>query len=114
VKKKTRSADAVVQRHIAAIESNVLAHHAAIVAHCAVTQYDDGDARKPGWVTIKTFGSAWQVEAKDPDTCLALRVVQASLDDALGLMNLLLESEEAPWEPDTWLQQQAAKNRKKG
>ena len=113
VKKKVKSADAPAQRHIAAIESNVLASHAAIVAHCAVTQYDDGDPRKPGWFTVKTFGSAWQVEAKDPDTCMTLRVVQASLDDALGLMNLLLESEEAPWEVDTWLQQQASKLKKK-
>jgi len=114
VKKKKKPADAVVQKHLAAVESNVLRDHAAIVAHCSVTQYDDGDPRKPGWITVKTFGSVWQLEAKDPDECLTLRVVQPSLDDALGLLNLLLESEDAPWEPDPWLAQQAAKNRKKG
>lgn len=114
MKKKVKNSDAAPVKHLAAIESNVMAQHMGIVNHCAVTQYDDGDVRKPGWITVKTLGSAWQVEAKDPDTCLTLRVIQASLDDALGLLNLLLESEEAPWESDPWLLQQSAKNRKKG
>jgi hypothetical protein len=96
------------------MESNLLAAHMGIVGHCAVTRYDDGDPRKVGWIVIKTLGSAWQIEAKDPDTCCTLRVVQANLDDALGLINLMLESDEAPWEPDTWLQQAAAKGKKKG
>jgi hypothetical protein len=113
MKKKTKSAESAKLPHLAAVETNLLANHMGIVNHCAVTRYDDGDERKPGWISVKTFGSAWQVEAKDPDTCCSMRVVQPSLDDALALLNLLLESEEAPWEPDTWLQQQAAKSKKK-
>jgi len=77
-----------------------------LVAHCADIKYDDGQARQPGWITIKTMGSAWVVECKDPDTTAVLRVVQATLDDALALASVLLESEEAPWEQDKWLQQQ--------
>lgn len=113
VKKKQPPSNTGGQKHLASVESNILAQCHALVKHCAVTQYDDGEPRRPGWLTIKTFGSAWQVEAKDPDSCLSLRVVENSLDEALQLLALLLESEEAPWELDTWLQQQAMKNRKK-
>lgn len=113
VKKKTKAADVGDAKHLAAIETELLSSLMGIVSHCAITRYDDGDQRKPGWITIKTLGSAWQIEAKDPDTCCSLRVVNAKLDDALTLLDVLLESEEAPWEPDTWLQQAAAKLRKK-
>lgn len=113
VKKRTAPTNREGVKHLAAVESNVFSQLAGLVKHCAVTQYDDGDPRKPGWITIKTFGAAWQVECKDPDSCLSLRVVENSLDEALMLLNLLLESEEAPWERDLWLEQQAAKARKK-
>lgn len=113
VKKKQRTAEQAQLPHLAAVETNVLSGFMGIVNHCSITRYDDGDPRKVGWVTLKTYGSAWQLEAKDPDTCCRLTVVEASLDDALGLLNLLLESDEAPWEPDQWLQQQAVKSRKK-
>lgn len=101
------------QKHLAPLESNVMGGHHPLVQHMAVTQYDDGEPRKPGWITVKTFGSSWQIECKDPDACVSLRVVASTLDEALTLASLLLESEEAPWEPDMWLQQQASKNRKK-
>lgn len=113
MKKKNAPANASGQKHLASIESNVLAQCHALVRHCAITAYDDGDPRKPGWITIKTFGAAWQVEAKDPDSCMSIRVVENSLDEALMLLNLLVESDEAPWEADQWLQQQASKARKK-
>lgn len=113
MKRRTPPANSTGQKHLASIESNVLSQCHALIKHCAVTQYDDGEPRKPGWITIKTFGSAWQIEAKDPDSCLCLRVVENSLDEALALLTLLLESEEAPWEQDTWLMQQASKGRKK-
>lgn len=113
MKRRTAPSNASGQKHLASVETNILTQCHAIVRHCAVTQYDDGEPRKPGWITVKTFGSAWQIEAKDPDSCLALRVVENSLDEALALLTLLLESDEAPWEVDTWLQQQAAKGRKK-
>lgn len=113
MKKKTPPTNAGGQKHLAAVESNILAQCMALVKHCAIVQYDDGTPRKPGWVTIKTFGSAWQIEAKDPDSCLSLRVIENSLDEALQLLALLLESDEAPWEVDSWLQQQAMKLKKK-
>lgn len=98
--------------HIAAIESALLGAHHSIVKHCCITRYDDGSPRVPGWVSIKTIGGVWQVEAKDPDTCQFLRVQQPSLDDALTLMALLLDSEDAPWEHDPWAARQKGPKRK--
>jgi len=99
--------------NLAAVESNVFGKLMGLVAHCADIKYDDGQARQPGWITLKTMGSAWVVECKDPDTTAVLRVVQATLDDALALASVLLESEEAPWEQDKWLQQQKATTARK-
>ena len=106
--KKKRQGDAAAPKvkHLAALESNVLSRFLPIIEHCAVCQYEDGSPRKTGWVTIKTMGSSWVLEAKDPDSCSRLTVVQTTLDDALALLSITLESEEAPWEPDPWLKKQ--------
>jgi len=113
MKRKRQAADAPAGKHVAPLESSILSKHHSLVAHMAVVQYDDGGARVPGWISIKTIGAAWQIEIKDPDTLQLLRVVQATLDDALTLAALLLDSEDAPWEPDTWAQQRAKTARPK-
>lgn len=91
-------------RHLAAVETNLLQPCPAIVAHCAVTRYDDGDARRPGWIMVKTQGAMWSVTAKDPDAGASITATGQTLDDALALLDLLLGAEEAPWEPDVYLQ----------
>ena len=113
--KRKRQADAArpAARHLAPLESVVLGKFQQILNHCAVLQYDDNEPRKPGWVTLKTMGSSWVLEFKDPDSCSRLVVVAADLDDALALAQVLLESEEAPWEPDPWLKQQDARGKAK-
>lgn len=100
-------------QHLASCESVLFSKLHPLVAHCCCTKYDDDTARKPGWWTVKTMGSAWVVEVKDPDTCSRLVVVQQTLDDALALASVLLESDEAPWEPDPWLKANEAKQNKK-
>lgn len=99
--------------HLAAVDSDLMARLLPVVQHCSHVQYEDGSPRKPGWITIKTMGSAWVVEAKDPDSCSRLTVVQQTLDEALVLISLLLESDEAPWEQDPWLRASEAKGKKK-
>ena len=114
VKRKRQSDAAVgVSKHLAPLESTVLGHFQQIINHCAVTQYDDGEPRKAGWLTLKTMGSSWVLEFKDPDSCSRLVVVATTLDDGLALAQTLLESEEAPWEPDPWLKSQETKSKKK-
>lgn len=98
-------------KHLAPMESKVLTSFDQVIAHCAVVRYDDGDPRKPGWIVLKTLGSAWVLEAKDPDTCSRMTASAGTLDDALTLMDLLLGSEQAPWEPDQWLRQSQSRKR---
>lgn len=111
-KKKKPEGGASTHTHLAALETVLLGGHHSIVKHCAVTRYDDGDPRQPGWITLKTLGGVWQIEAKDPDTCQFLRVQQPSLDDAITLLALLLDSDEAPWEHDPWAARQKSTKKK--
>lgn len=80
-----------------------------LVKHCCVTKYDDGEPRKAGWFTVKTMGAAWVVQVKDPDAALSFSATSQTLDDALQLADLLLGSDEAPWEPDPWLKREKGK-----
>lgn len=89
--------------HLAAVETNLFHKLPAVVAHCAVTRYDDGEVRKPGWVIIKTQGAMWVATAKDPDACAQIVATGQTLDDAIALLDLLLGAHDAPWEPDPYL-----------
>lgn len=95
--------------HLAAMESDILSKLPELVKHAAITKYDDGEPRKTGWWTVKTMGSAWVVQVKDPDAALSFSVMAQSLDDALQLADLMLASDEAPWEPDPFLKAQRSK-----
>jgi len=111
-KKNPVSQSADGPEHLAAVESELFSKLHPLVAHCAVVRYEDGDARKPGWITIKTLGSAWVVQVKDPDSAASFQATAASLDDALALASLMLEADQTPWEPDPWLlSQQKAKKK---
>lgn len=97
--------------HLAPVESNVLDRFPSLVAHCAVTAYDDGTPRKTGWWTVKTMGTTWVVQVKDPDGCVSLSATGPTLDDALTLADLLVGTDDAPWESDPFLQRTGTKKR---
>ena len=109
MKKKNVAASSGGAKHLAPVESDIMAQLMPLVEHCCLTQYDDGDAREPGWLTIKTQGSAWVVQVKDPDSGTSFSSVAETLDKALETAALLLGTDEAPWTPDQWLM----KNKKK-
>ena len=104
---KRRSLDSpdgtVRPEHLAEQGSKVLSVLPALIQHCSVTRYEDASPRRPGWVTISTLGASWCVKVKDPDACAQLSCMSVSLDDALVLADLLLSSDDAPWEPDPFL-----------
>lgn len=84
-----------------------------LVSHCCQTSYEDGSARSPGWMTIRSRGQTWEVVVKDPDGAASLTATGKSLDDALSLANELVGAENAPWEVDAWLSSKKPKTRKK-
>lgn len=108
---KKRASEAKAGAHSAAVETEVLKDLLPLVEHCCMRQYDDGTPREPGWFTVKVQGAAWIVQVKDPDTCCSFNSVADRLDNAFQTAALMLASEEAPWEPDTFLK--AMKARKK-
>lgn len=89
--------------HLAPVESTVFSKLHPLVKHCAVTKYDDGEARTPGTVQIRTHGSSWTVQVVDIDGEAFFVAIGPTLDDALALASMLLESESAPWEVARWL-----------
>lgn len=99
-------------KHLAAMETTHFSQLMALVEHCALRQYDDGEPRDPGWVTIKTQGAAWVVQVKDPDGACSFSAVAETLDKALETATLLLACDEAPWEPDRFLATARSKNKK--
>lgn len=113
MKKKVSKAAMGDAKHLAPVETALFKDMMSLIEHCCVRKYDDGDAREPGWITIKTQGAAWVVQIKDPDACCSFSAVGETLDKALETAALMLSCEEAPWEPDSWLTAAAAKKRKK-
>jgi len=97
----------------ASATSKLLESVSSIVKHLTVRQYDDGSLRTPGTLLVKTVGSMWQLTAKDPDSCQQLIVLAATCDDALLMLSMLLEADDAPWEPDPWAKPQGAKKTRK-
>lgn len=113
MKKRQTKAAMGDANHLAPMESERFRDLLALVEHMAVRKYDDGDPRETGWVTLKTQGAAWAVQVKDPDACCSFTCVGETLDKALETAALLLSCDEAPWEPDTFLQAAAARKKRK-
>src|ERR1700730_9826672 len=105
VKKVTLSGTAgrALSEFLASKDSKLLAKLPNLLLHITVTAYEDGSARKPGWVTIKIMGSNWVAQVKDPDACAQLQVMGPDLDDVLKALDVLLAADGAPWEPDPFL-----------
>lgn len=97
--------------HLAALESKLFGSLLNVVKHCAINRYDDGTPRTPGCWILRCDGANWKLILKEPDGALQLSVVASTIDDAFALAELLLGSEEAPWEPDRNARQPAPKKR---
>jgi len=110
VKKPNMGKGASDARHLAAMETALFAQHLPVLEHMAVVRYDDGDARQPGWIRLGTLGSAWTMDVKDPQSEMAFRLVDQSVDTLWNTAALLLGCEEAPWVRDPYL---APKGRQK-
>lgn len=113
MKKKQAKTLGSDQKTLAPVESDVFHQLLPLIEHCCVRKYEDGDPRDPGWITIKTQGSAWVVQVKDPDGACSFSAVGETLDKALQTAALFLSSDEAPWEPDRFLQAQQTRSKKK-
>jgi len=85
----------------------------ALRAFLTETAYDDNTPRTPGYVTVRNRVTTFEVTVYDPDSGTRLAARGPDLDTALSLVEKLLTTDEAPWEPDNWLQSQLGKKSKK-
>jgi len=85
----------------------------SLIAHLALTKYDDGSPRTPGKVKIEVKGALWQISLEDLDTASVLRVSAPTFHEMMQQANLLLESTDTLWEPAHWLQKPEPKKRRK-
>jgi len=112
VKKKAGPTSPSGERHLAAVETALLANLMPLVEHMAVTRYDDGDPRVTGWLRLGTLGAAWTLDVKDPDTEMSFRLVDSGLDRVLENASLLLACDEAPWSADPYLKRKGPPKKK--
>lgn len=98
-------------KHLAPIDTKLLASFPNLILFTSVVRYDDGDPRTPGWFQVKTDGSAWKVILKEPDTLSQMTLLGNTLDDAFTLAEMYAASDDAPWEPDLWARKNATKKK---
>jgi len=77
------------------------------------TSYDDGSPRQPGYFTFRNRTTTFEVTAYDVDAGLRLACRGEKIDDAFALLEQLLGVEDAPWEVDNYLMEQAKRRAKK-
>lgn len=97
----------------ASSQTKLLAGLPHLVEHLNARQYDDGAMRQTGRLFVDCVGSMWRAVAKDTDTGMQLTVFMPSVDDALLQLELLLGSDEAPWEPDAYAKTMTPRKGKK-
>lgn len=85
----------------------------AIREFITATEYEDKTPRTPGYITVRNRVTTFEVTMYDPDSGSRLSARAPTLDAALALVEQLLGVEDAPWEPDTYLQKLIAQNGKK-
>jgi len=78
----------------------------AVREFISATSYDDGSPRTPGYITVRNRVTTYEVTVYDPDSGSRLSGRAPGLDEALMLVEKLLGVEDAPWEPDGYLQKQ--------
>jgi len=92
------------EQHLAAMENDYWSPKLfPLVAFLARTRYDDGEARKPGEMRLKTKGPSWECQLIDHDWRAHVRLVASAFDDVLAMTCLGLETESLPWEIADWL-----------
>ena len=112
VKKRVAAGEKAAARHLASLSSERFEQWAALIEHCALLQYDEGDPRKPGKFFVEVQGMGWKVTVKDPDTATQFSVVAPTIGSALDAASLLLACDDAPWEPDVWAIERTKKSKK--
>lgn len=85
----------------------------ALVAHCSMVKYPDGEPRMPGRFAVFVDGAEWCVRVSDPDSLMSFTAKAPSVSDALLLAELWYTGDKCPWAPDSYMRELAARKKKK-
>jgi hypothetical protein len=99
--KKVKLTERSSVKHLAAMETEVFGAYLAVLEALALLQYDDGSPRQPGYLGVWTNGATWFARFNDKDADASLTAEGRTLDEALGVLALLLGADDAPWEPNS-------------
>lgn len=99
-------------KHLAALESEMMRDHMAVLEALAMMQYADGTPRKAGFLGVFTDGDQWCVFLKDNTGQCKLPARGRTWDEMMDALQILLESEDAPWEPDDLAERKKERRRK--
>lgn len=94
------AADKPVPCHRAPMETLLFQKLPNVMAHLAINRLDDGTPRRPGSVIVMSSGSGYRLIAKEPDEGLELEAYGETIDDAFALLELLLGTDDCPWQPE--------------
>lgn len=84
-----------------------------VMEFLTATAYADGLQRTPGYYTVRNRLVEFEATLYDPDGGVRLVVRHREYDRMWFAVEALLGAEDAPWEPDRYLMEQAAKKPKK-
>lgn len=111
MKRRSVAADGLPVVPAIGMASTILAKLPHLREFLTATAYDDGTARRPGYLWLSNKGSVLEVVLFDPDACARMPVTAVTFDDVLLAAEKLLGVEEAPWQQDSYLAERMAKKR---
>lgn len=77
------------------------------------THYEDGTAKGKTRLQVERVGNQIQLVLKDADSGLCVTVRHESVQDGIMTLELLLGSDECPWQLDPWPMRTGTKKKKK-
>lgn len=98
--KRVKVADRASVKHLAALETELFREHMPIVECLALLQYSDGSPRQTGFFGVYLDGATWVAFVKDKTGDAILKGTGRTLDEAVGVLSLMLGADDAPWEHD--------------
>jgi len=97
--KRVKVADRASVRHLAALETEMFKEHLAVLEVLALLQYADGTPREPGYLGMWCQGATWVLRVQDKTGDAQMTAEGRSPEEAWDTLQLLLGSENPPWEP---------------
>jgi len=113
IKKRDVSGGAGVPVTPLVVECMLLKKYMAVAEFLALTSYDDGSERVPGYAWLSNRGHAYELTLFDPDGCAKLPCLGRTWDECFALAEAHIKGDNAPWQRDKFLEERKVGKKKK-